>query len=357
MFRHRPTVIDHPATSIRVAALALLLAVVAVAPALAQGYGGTVADILARAESLLAQNRANEAVVQYQEALTLCTTPAETVGALQGEARAHMAIQEFLPAAGLLEEAAQRFPDDPRMADILFLAGIARRQGGDLAAAAPLLRKALEHNPTPDILPSVTFELARALRLSGKPDEVVELLKNFETTFAMSPLIPNAIYALAIAQHDAGDLAGSEATYRHLIEAYPHTQATLESFFELGQVLAERGGRPAEAAELFRRYANGAPGSPVAARALERAADLTFFSSPKEAALYYGVAQAKSLTNPTPSTPDLQVSRWLGTKKRIAGALSSVRVVTLIAAVALALAGGAFVLVRRRRQGGAARAI
>jgi tetratricopeptide (TPR) repeat protein len=357
MLRHRPTVIDHLAASLCVAALVLLLAAAAGPPALAQGYGGTVADILARAESLLAQNRANEAIVQYQEALTLCTTPAETVAALQGEARAHMAIKEFLPAAGLLEEAAQRFPDDPRMADILFLAGIARRQGGDPTAAAPLLRKALEHDPTPDILPSLTFELARALRFTGKPDEVVELLKNFETTFAMNQLIPNALYALAIAQHDAGDLAGSEATYRHLIDAYPHTQATLEAFFELGQVLAERGGRRAEAAEFFRRYANGAPGSPVAARSMERAADLAFFSSPKDAALLYGVAQAKAFTNETPAVADLQVSRWLGTKKAIAGALSSVWVVTLMAAVALALAGGAFVLVRRRRRGGAAPAL
>jgi len=354
MLRRRPIAIAPPAAVIVAAALVLLSAVGAAPPAFAQGYGGTVADILARAESLLSQNRANEAIVQYQEALTLCATPAETVGALEGEARAHMAIQEYLPAAGLLEEAAQRFPDDPRVADLLFMAGVARRQGDDFAAAAPLLRRALEHNPTPDIVPGITFELARALRLTGKPGEVVELLKDFETTFAMSPLIPNALYALAIAQHDAGDLAGSETTYRHLIEAYPHTQATLESFFELGQVLAERGGRRAEAAEFFRRYANGAPGSPVAARSMERAADLTFFTSPKEAGLYYGVAQAKAQTNPTPSTPDLQVSRWLGTKKAIADALSSVWVVTLIAVLGLALAGGAFVLVRRRRRAGTA---
>jgi len=354
MLRRRPTVTDHPAAATCVAALALVLAAVAGPPARAQGYGGTVADILARAESLLAQNRANEAIVQYQEALTLCTTPAETVAALRGEARAHIAIQEFLPAAGLLEEAAQRFPDDPRTADILLLAGVARRQGGDLAAVAPLLRKALERNPTPDILPGLTFELARALRLTGRPDEVVVLLKDFETTFEMSPLIPNALYALAIAQHDAGDLAGAEATYRHLIDAYPHTQATLEAFFEMGQVLAERGGHRAEAAEYFRRYANGAPGSPVAARSMERAGDLAFFSSPKEAALMYGVAQAKALTNPAPPAADLQVSRWLGTKKGIAGALSSVWVVTLVAAVALALAGGMFVVMRRRRHGGAA---
>src|SRR5262245_11734248 len=267
---------------LRAALFAALAAAPATGTGFAQGYGGTVADILVRAESLLGQSRANEAIVQFQEARSLCTTPAETVAALQGEARAHLAIKEPLAVAGLLEEAAARFPDDPRMADILFLAGVARRQGGDLEAAASLLRKALEHEPTPDVQPTITFELARSLRLTGKVEEVVGLLKDFETRFEASPLMAPAIYTLAIAQHDSGDLAASEASYRHLIEAFPDTQATLEAYFELGQVLAERGGRRAEAAEFFRRYANAAPGSPLAARALERAGDMVLFSSPKE---------------------------------------------------------------------------
>ena len=330
--------------------MALLLAAMAGTPAHAQGFGGTVGDILVRADALLAQNRANEAVVQYQEARTLCPTPAEMVSALRGEARAHMAMQEFLPAAGLLEEAAEKFPDDPRLADILFLAGVARRQGGDLAAAPPLLRKALEHDPTPDVKPGLTFELARALRLTGQAAEAATVLKDFETTFPANALIPNVLYTLAIAQHDAGDLAASEATYRHLIEAYPHTQATLEAFFEMGQVLAERGGKNMEAAEFFRRYANASPASPVAARSMERAADLAFFRSPEEAALLYGVAQMKAQTNPAADTPELQVTRWLGTKKAIARTLSSVWIMAIVAAVALALAGGAFVLLRRRRR-------
>jgi tetratricopeptide (TPR) repeat protein len=350
MFRGLVPVARGRAAALCAPVVALFLAAAAATPARAQGFGGTVADILVRGESLLAQKRANEALVQFQEARTLCATAAETVTALRGEARAYMAMQEFLPAAGLLEEAAQRYPDDPRTADILYLAGIARRQGGDLAASPPLLRKALEHDPTPDLKPGLTFELARALRLSGQGAESVALLKDFETTFPQHPLIPNVLYTLAIAQHDVGDLAGSEASYRHLIEAYPHTQATLEAFYELGQVLDEQGGKSEEAAELFRRYANAAPGSPVAARSMERAADLAFFRSPQEAALLYGVAEAKALTNPPPPTLDLQVSRWLGTKKAIAGALSNVWVVALAAAVVIALAGGVFVLARRRRR-------
>jgi tetratricopeptide (TPR) repeat protein len=322
--------------------------------ALAQGFGGTVSDILVRADSLLAQNRANEAAVQFQEARTLCTTPAEMVAALQGEARAHMAMREPLVAAGLLEEAAQRYPDDPRLSDILFLAGIARRQGGDLAAAAPLLRQALDHHPTPDLLPNITFELARALRLTGKPEEAIPILKDFETTYKQHPMIPGALYTLAISQHDAGMLADSEATYRHLIQSYPHTQATLEAFFELGLVISERGGSRGEAAEFLRRFANGAPSSPLSARAMELAADLTLFSSPKEASVLYGVAQAKAQSNPPPPSADLQVSRWVGLKKAFADTIGSVWMMGLVLLVLVGVAVAVFVLLRRRQGRGTA---
>jgi TolA-binding protein len=330
-------------------ALAALLLAAISGPVMAQGFGGTVSDILVRADSLLAQQRANEAIVQYQEARTLCTTPAEVVAALQGEARAHIAIKEFLPAAGLLEEAAQRYPDDPRMADILYLAGFARRQGGDIAGAVPLLTQALTHNPTPDLLPALKYQLGMALRMTGKPGEVVTLLKDFETEFERSPLIPIVLYTLAIAQHDTNDLEGAEKTYRHLIDTYPHTQATLEAFYDLGDVLAARGNRK-EAAEYFRRFSNGNPNSPVAARSMERAADLTLFSSPKEAALLYAVAATKVEQNPAPPTPDLVVSRWLGAKRRLADALSRTPVVVGGAVgLVLLIVAIAWVVMRRRR--------
>src|SRR5262249_8325464 len=152
----------------------------------------------------------------YQEARTLCPTPAESVASLQGEGRAHIAMQEYLPAAGLFEEAAQKYPDDPRVADLYYLARMARREGGETPAAVHLLKKALESSPTGDLLPGLKFQLAQMLRMSGKPAEAIPLVKDFETEFVQSPMIPNALYTLAIAQHDAGDLEGSEKSYRHL---------------------------------------------------------------------------------------------------------------------------------------------
>ena len=334
-------------------ASAVLAAVLAGAvPAFAQGYGGTVEDVLVRGESLLAQDRVNEAIVQFQEVRTLCPTPGQSVTSFQGEARAHIAIKEFLPAAGLLEEAAQSFPDDPRLADVLYLAGVARRQGGDLKGAIPILEKALESKPTPDLLPAIKYQLANVLRLSGQAEKAAPLVADFETEFPQHQLIPNALYTAAIAFHDSRDLEKSEATYRHLVETYPRTQAALESLYELGAVLAERGKR-SEASEFFRRYSNGNPSSPEAARAMERAADMTFFSSPSDAALYYGVAQVKAQANPAPPIPDLAVSRWLGTKLTIARALSQVWVLALLAGVLVLAAGAAvwFGLRRRRRRG------
>jgi TolA-binding protein len=302
--------------------------------ALAQGYGGTVSDMLTRGQSLLAQNRPNEAMAQFQDARTLCATPAEIVTSLMGEAQSHLASKEYLPGAGLLEEAAQRFPDDPRMADVLYLAGMARKMGGDLPGAAPLLQRALDSKPTPDMLPNIKFRLGEALRLTGKAADVPPLLKDFETEFPLHHLIPNALYLVAIAQHDSGKLTESEATYKHLIEAFPHSQAAAEAFYDLGAVLADNG-KKAEAAEFFRRYANGNPSSSIAARAMERAGDLTLLHSPSEALLYYGVAQAKAVANPAPPTPDMAVSGWLGTKRNIADALSRAWVLAIAGAVAL----------------------
>src|SRR5262245_37940972 len=206
------------ASRLRPVLLLATLCLFAAAPLRAQGFGGSVEDILTRADQLLAQQRGNEAIVQYQDARGLCTTPAQAVTALIGEGRAHLVQREFLPAAGLFEEAIQHYPDDPRQADLNYLAGYARNQGGDVAAAAALLEKALHSNPTPDLVPSIRFWLARATRMSGKPSETVDQLKTFEKDFPSNPLIPKALYYLALAQHDAGDLAGAEATYRHLIE-------------------------------------------------------------------------------------------------------------------------------------------
>lgn len=326
-----------------------LLAIAAVRPAAAQGFGGTVEDILTRGDNLLRQQKVAEAIAQFQEARTLCVTPAETVTSLQGEARARMQNREFLPAAGLLEEAAQKYPDDPRRPDLLYMAGLSRSQGGDLEGAAKLLQKSLDSNPTPDLVPNLRFWLARSLRLSGKPQEVVDLLKDFEKDFPENQLIPRSLYYLGLAQHDSGDLAGSEATYRHLIETYPHTQDTAESFFDLGQVLSEIGKRD-EAIQFLRTYANANPSSAVAARSMELAGDLSLFHSPKEAALYYGVAKVKSEVNPVPAQPELQVTRWLGAKTKIARWLSQVWIVIALAVVAAAiLAGAGWILFRRFR--------
>ncbi|HET8947421.1 MAG TPA: tetratricopeptide repeat protein [Candidatus Polarisedimenticolia bacterium] len=331
------------------AATALGAALLAARPATAQGFGGTVEDILARGDSYLQAQRANEAIAQFQEARTLCPTPAEMVSALEGEARGRMQNKEFLPAAGILEEAINRYPNDPRQPDLLYMAGMARNQGGDMAGSATLLRKALDANPTPDLLPALRFWLARSLRLDGKPKEVVDLLNTFEKDFPKNQLTARALYYLGLAQHDTGDLAASEATYRHLMEAYPHTQESSEALFELGQVLAARGVRD-EAVQFLRTYANANPSSPVAARSMELAGDLMLFHSPKEASLYYGVAQVKSASNPAPGNPALVVSGWLGTKTTIARWLSDAWVLVALAVAAVALiAGIAWMVLRRRR--------
>jgi tetratricopeptide (TPR) repeat protein len=335
-------------------AAAVLAAVLASsAPALAQGYGGTVADHLVRGESLLAQKRPNEAIVQYQEARFLCPTPAESVLSYQGEAQGRINLGDLLPAAGLLEEAVQRFQDDPRAPDMLYEAGILRSRAGEIDKAIDLMRRAIDRKPTPDLLPQIQFALAQILRGRGLPEEVIGLLKDFEAGHPDHPLLPNVLYTLAIAYHDVGRLDDAESTYREILKRYQgrkHPQAYVEAHFELASVLAERH-RAREAADYYRKYVTLNPSSELAATALERAGDALFLRSPGESAELYGLAIVKASTNPRPAQSWMAPGRFLGVKRRLADGLSRSWVLVLLGAAALIAVAllGRQVLGRRRR--------
>ncbi len=327
-----------------------LLTLVCTGPAIfAQGFGGTVADHLVRGDSLLEQKKAAEAIVQFQEARTLCPAPDEIVSALEGEARGHMLQDEMLPAVGLLEEAATRFPDDPRASNLLYQAGYISQSAREFDKAIDLYRRALARNPTPDILPPIKLQLALALRMLSRPGEAIEVLKNFEKDFPDHGLLPTALYQLAIATHDLGTgnedrakLEEAVAIYRKLIEKFPGRPATIEAHFELGLVLSELG-RGSEGADYFTQYVSMNPTSPEAPAALEKAADLLLLRSPKQSAQLYALAQIKAKSNPKPSDPGWVLSRWLPAKLTLADTLSRVWVLAILSLLVL----GAVALVGR----------
>jgi tetratricopeptide (TPR) repeat protein len=342
----------------RVRLLAVLPALLCPAAAVfAQGFGGTVSDHLVRGDSLLAQGKTAEAIVQFQEARTLCPTAAETVSALQGEAQGRLAQEEILPAVGLLEEAATRFPDDPRASNLLYQAGFAAQRAGEIDRAIELYRRALDRNPTQDIVPSLKFQIAQALRLRARHAEAVDLLKDFEKDYPDHRLLPNVLYTIAIADHDIATdsherakFEESAAIYKRLIEKFPGQPAAIEAHFEMGLVLSELG-RKAEAAEFFNKYVMLNPGSPVAAGALERAADLTFLRSPKQSAQLYALARLKAKTNPKPPDPEFGLGRWLKFKETLADALSSLWVmgIALLAVTGAVILLGRFIVRRFRK--------
>src|SRR5439155_16215224 len=187
---------------------------------------------------------------------------------------------EMLPAVGLLEEAATRFPDDPRASNLLFLAGSLSQSAREFDKATDLYRRALARNPTPDILPPLKLQLALALRMTGRAGETIEILKDFEKDFPDHGLLSTALYQLAIATHDLGQgnhdrakLEEAMAIYKKLIEKFPGRPATIEAHFEMGLLLSELG-RRAEGADYFTQYVSMNPTSAEAPVALEKAADL-----------------------------------------------------------------------------------
>jgi len=321
----------------------------------AQGYGGTVGDILTRGESLLAQKRPNEAIVQFQDARTLCPTPAEMVQSYRGEAQGRIDLDDYLPAAGLLEEAATKHPDDPRLPDILYQAALLRQRGGQAAQAAALLKQALDKKPTADLVPSVKFELAHILRIHGQQAEAIEVLKDFATDYPDSELLPTVLYTLAICHHDLKDYEQAETIYRDLLKRFAGRSvppAWAEAHFELASVLADRGKRR-EAAEYYKRYVALLPSSPYAAKALERAGDELLLLVPKSSAELYALARVKAAANPQPPIGELTLSRFIGAKRTIAEALARVWVLALAGLLvlgALVLLGRGLVRLLRRRR-------
>jgi len=339
-------------------ALRLAIALALAAPGtavLAQGFGGTVADHLVRGDSLLAQKKATEAIVQFQEARTLCPTPDEIVSALEGEARGHLLQEESLPAVGLLEEAATRFPDDPRASNLLFQAGAVSQNAHEYEKAVDLYRKALARNPTPDILPALKLQLALSLRMLGRAAEAAEVLKDFEKDFPENALLPNALYQLAIATHDVGSgkkqdrakLEEAVTIYRKIIEKFPGRPAAIEAHFEMGLVLGELG-RRAESADYFTQYVSMNPTSPEAPAALEKAADRLLLSSPKQSAQLYALALVKEKANQKPKDPTYELSRWLTAKRTLADALSSVWALVGLGVLGVGIVAVVGLLVLRR---------
>jgi len=333
----------------------LTASLVSVQGAFAQGYGGTVGDILTRGESLLAQKRPNEAIVQFQGARTLCPTPAEMVQSYRGEAQGRIDLDDYLPAAGLLEEAAAKYPDDPRLPDILYRAALLRQRGGQADKAVALLRQALDKKPTPDLVPSVKLELAHILRMHGQTPEAIEVLKDFATDYPDSALLPTVLYTLAISHHDLKEYEQAEAIYRDLLKRFAGKSvppAWAEAHFELASVLAERGKRR-EAAEYYKRYVALMPSSPYAAKALERAGDELLPIAPKSSAELYALARVKAAANPQPPIEELALSRFIGAKRTIAEALSRAWVLAiagvLVIGALLLLGRGVVRLLRRRR--------
>ncbi len=333
----------------------LLTSLVRQPAALAQGYGGTVEDILTRGESLLNQKRANEAVVQFQEARTLCPTPAEVVQSYRGEAQGRSAQGDYLPAAGLLEEAAARHPDDPRLPDLLYQAAVFRQRGGEGDKAIALLNQALDKKPTADLVPAIKFQLAALLRTHGQQAKAIETLKDFASTYPDSPFLPMALYTLALTHQDLKEYVQAEAIYRDLLKRFAARsvpQAWVEAHLELATVLAHLGKRR-EAADYFKRYVAVAPSSPYAAKALERAGDQLLLRAPASSLELYALARVKAAANPKPPIAEFALSRFIGAKRAIAQVLARPWILVLLGLVGLAVVGlvgrGLARLLRRRR--------
>lgn len=131
---------------------------------------------------------------------------------------------------------------------------------GDGARALELLRREMQLSPQ-DLRLYLT-EVSTLLKLDRKQ----EALERAETTLALFPGHPDAIYQRGVAKLAAGDRAGAEADLRQTLEAAPGHVAALN---DLAVILMVRGDK-AEARRLLERVLEEHPEDELARGNLQR---------------------------------------------------------------------------------------
>jgi len=168
------------------------------------------------------------------------------LGTLQAQKEAHAQAEQTLRRALALQQVLYKGPN-PAVARTLKDLARAVADGGDLRAAIPLMRRAVDmqralrgNEPHPD-LAEVLNDMGLLLYESGDLDNAE---KFYRESLAMNrrllgdkhPEIANGLENVAMTMQDRGDLAGAEALYRQSLEM--RRELLSETHPDVGRTLA-----------------------------------------------------------------------------------------------------------------------
>jgi len=183
------------------------------------------------AEALAAAGRTNEAITQYQNALTL---DKNNVAALQGLGLIAMSRQDWKTAEGywrrIIDElsSGQYAGVDERLEQADYYLASPRRSLHDYEEAVRYLKEALRIRRDAS---DTHYALAVAYKELGSKENQ---RKELETALAFDPLMPEANYEMALLLLEDGDEAGAAELLRRSVDNAPGRAEPLAELEKLG---------------------------------------------------------------------------------------------------------------------------
>ncbi len=121
-------------------------------------------------------NRTQDAIKCWGEVAKTYQTIPLAEDALYHKAMAEVRVKRDVEALASLQELGRRYPASRFMADSYFWQGVLKKDKGDAAASAELLKKSLAANPRQELEREASFQLAVALYKTAKYKEAADLM-------------------------------------------------------------------------------------------------------------------------------------------------------------------------------------
>lgn len=231
-------------------------------------------SIVSQASAQIQLKQYEDALRTFQSSLQSNPSPEVALIAEKGIADIYRDTKRWDEAIAAYKKIAEKFASNPAaVTEAEYWVAICTQQKGDNAGAIPLLKAFIEKNPDGPFTPVALYTLAAAQIATGDKAAGIESMTQIAEKFPNSQPAPFTYFQRAQLYAAEGKADQVESLMRQFIEKYPQDEKVYFAYDSLGQA-AVNAGDMAKAAEIYREFSEKYAGTPRAAEALLKLADL-----------------------------------------------------------------------------------